>query len=344
MDGAGVRSARQASPRQEEQRPMKRRSVLTAVSTLAAPAALRAQGAYPDRVVRLVAPFAPGGVVDAYARVIAQHLSARWPHPVIVDNRPGTAGYIGSEQVARAPADGYTIVLGSITTHALTTFLFRNPSYNPATDFVPIILVVEAEGIAAVHPSLPVRSVAELVAWCRETNPPPVVATGGVGSASHLAAEMFRSKAGLQRLEVNHYRSMAPMVTDMVAGHAKLGFPTLQTAVPHVRSGALRALAVIGTARSTALPDLPTVAEAGLPGFAVANWFGLFAPAGTPPAIVRQINAEVQRIMLLPEVQDRLPRDGVRFFRNTPEEFAAFVAAETRTWEPIARAAGMQVN
>jgi tripartite-type tricarboxylate transporter receptor subunit TctC len=304
----------------------------------------RAQAAFPSRAVRIIVPYTPGGVSDITARLLAEPLAAAWGQPIPVENRAGADGVIGTEVVARAPADGYTIVLGSITTHALTPFLFRNPSYNPATDFVPIILVVEAEGIAAVHPSLPVRSVAELIAWCRATNPPPVIATGGVGSASHLAAEMFRSKAGLQRLEVNHYRSMAPMVTDMVAGHAKLGFPTLQTAVPHVHSGALRALAVIGTARSTALPDLPTVAESGLPGFAVANWFGLFAPAGTPPAIVRQINAEVQRIMLLPEVQQRLPRDGVRFFRNTPEEFAAFVASEARTWEPIARAAGMQVN
>ena len=250
--------------------------------------------------MRLAAPFVPSGVVDAYARIIAQHFSARWPHPVIVESRPGTAGDIGSERVARAPADGYTIVLGAITTHALTPFLFCNPSYNAATGFVPIILVVEAEGIAAVHPSVPVHSMAALVAWCREANPPPVIATGGIGSASLLAAEMFRSKAGLQRLEMNHDRSMVPMVTDMVAGHAKLGFPTLQTAVPYLRSGALHALAVIGCARSTALPDLRTVAEAGLPDFAVANWFGLFAPAGTPPAIIRQINAEVQRIRLLP--------------------------------------------
>ncbi|HEV7267984.1 MAG TPA: tripartite tricarboxylate transporter substrate binding protein [Falsiroseomonas sp.] len=323
---------------------MKKRTLLTGgLAVLAATPAL-GQGTWPERVVRIVAPFAPGGIVDAYARMLATHLSERWSQPVVVENRPGAAGYVGTEQAARAPADGYTIVMGSITTHALTPFLFRNPTYQPSRDFVPIALVMEAEGVAAVHPSLPVRTIPELIAHLRAANPPPTIATGGIGSASHLAAEMFKRMAGLERLEVNHYRSMAPMVTDMIAGHATIGFPTMQTAVPHVRSGALRGLAVIGAERSTALPDLPTVAASGLPGFAVSNWFGLFAPTGTPPAIVQRVNAEVMRIMARPEIQRRLPADGARFWENTPEEFATFVAAQARTWGPIAQAAGISLN
>lgn len=166
----------------------------------------------------------------------------------------------------------------------------------------------------------------------------------GIGSASHLAAEMFKRMAGLERLELNHYRSMAPMVTDLVGGHARIAFPTMQTAVAHVHSGALRGLALIGNARSTALPDLPTVAESGLPGFAVNNWFGFFAPARTPPEIVRQINADIVAVMERPDIQQRLPGDGARYWRTTPAEFATFVASEARAWAPIARAANVTLN
>lgn len=326
---------------------MHRRQLFAATLAAAAaapPRPTQAQTNFPTRPVRIIAPFAPGGIVDVYARLIAAQLSERWGQPVIVDNRVGAAGYIGTEQAARMPPDGYAIVFGSITTHALTPFLFRNPAYDPTTDFAPIALVMEAEGVAAVHPSVPVRSIPELIAYARAANPPLVIATGGVGTASHLAAEMFKRMTGLEQIEVNHYRSMAPMVNDLVAGHALVAFPTMQTAVPHVRSGGLRGLAVIGNARSTALPDLPTVAESGLPGFAVNNWFGFFAPARTPSGIVQQINAEILRIMARPDMQDRLPRDGARFWPMTPEEFASFVADQARIWGPIAQAANITLN
>jgi tripartite-type tricarboxylate transporter receptor subunit TctC len=299
---------------------------------------------FPLRVVRIVAPAPPGGMSDVYSRLLAARLAERWSQPVIVENRPGTGGYIGAEHVARSAADGHTLLMGTITTNVLTPFLFRAPSYVPANDFVPVALVAEAEGVAVVHPSLPVRTLPELIAYARETRPPPAIASGGIGTAGHLAAEMFRTMTGLSDMEITHYRGMAPMVTDLVAGHIRIGFPTMQTAVGHVRSGSLRGIAVTGAARSVALPDLPTMSEAGLPGFAVTNWIGLFAPAMTPPAVVAQINAEVMRFMETAEMQQRLPRDGGRFRRNTPEQFADFVINEARIWGPVVSAAGVRID
>ncbi|HEV7267983.1 MAG TPA: tripartite tricarboxylate transporter substrate binding protein [Falsiroseomonas sp.] len=299
---------------------------------------------FPDRAVRIVVPNPPGGLSDTYSRLLAAQMSARWSQPVVVENRPGGGGVIAAEHVARAAPDGHTLVMGTIATHALTPVLFRNPPYDPAKDFVAVALVAEAEGVFAVHPAVPARNMAELIAHMRATSPTPALATAGVGTAGHLGAELFKSLTGLDRAVVTHYRGAAPMLNDMLAGHIRIGIVTMQTAVPHVQNGGLRGLAVVGDQRSTALPDLPTVAQAGLPGFAVNNWIGLFAPAGTPPAVVARINAEVVRTMQLPEVQQRLPRDGSRFWRTTPAEFAAFVAAQTAKWGPIARAAGARID
>lgn len=309
-----------------------------------APKALAQGGEFPSRVVRIVVPNPPGGLSDTYARLIATRLAERWSQPVIVENRPGGGGLIAGEYVARAAPDGYTLVMGTIATHALTPILFSNPPYDPATDYVAIALVAEAETVVAVHPSLPVASMAELVAFMRAAPQPPAIGTVGAGTGSHLAAELFKHMTGLSQIAITHYRGAAPMMNDLLAGHIKLSFVTMQTAAPQVRAGALRGLAVAGDVRSTALPNLPTVSEAALPGFVVNNWIGIFAPARTPREIMRQINVEVVRVMQRPEMQQRLPNDGTRFWPTTPEGFAGFVAAETAKWGPIARAAGARID
>jgi tripartite-type tricarboxylate transporter receptor subunit TctC len=319
-------------------------AVLAACVALAASEAAAQGSAYPTRAVRIVVPNPPGGLSDTYSRLLAAGMAEAWSQPVVVENRPGGGGVIAAEHVVRQQADGYTLVMGTIATHALTPVLFRNPPYDPARDFAAVALVAEAEGVFAVHPGVPARSMAELIAHMRATTPTPALATAGVGTAGHLGAELFRALTGLSGAAVTHYRGAAPMLNDMLAGHIGIGIVTMQTAVPHVQSGGLRGLAVVGTVRSTALPDLPTVADSGLPGFAVNNWIGLFARAGTPPEAIRRANAEVVRIMRTPEVQARLPRDGSRFWATTPDDFAAFVAAETAKWAPVARAAGVRLD
>ena len=297
---------------------------------------------YPARPIRIVSPAPPGGMSDIYSRLIAARFARLWSQPAVVENKSGTGGYLGADFVARSSPDGYTLLMGTITTNALTSFLFETPSYNTATDFVPVALVAEAEGVAVVHPSLPIKTIPELISFARANSASFSVAAGGRGTAGHLAAELFKTMSGLEQLEIVQYRGMAPMVTDLVAGHVSFGFPTMQTVVEYVRSGRLRGLAVMGDTHSVALPDLPTVSEAGLKGFAVSNWIGLFAPAGTPPEIVNRLNAEVTALMETPEMQARLLVDGGRFRRNSPEEFKAFVLSETAKWGPIVKASGLK--
>lgn len=316
-------------------------SVLSVIlSLIFSVAAGYAADSYPSRTIRIVSPAPPGGMSDIYSRLLAAHLSAVWSQPVIVENKAGTGGYLGAEYVARSAADGYTLLMGTITTNSLTPFLIEKPTYDVATDFVPIALVAEAEAVAAVHPSVPVKSIKELIAYARANSSSFSIAAGGRGTAGHLAAELFKTMSGLSQLEIVQYRGMAPMVTDLIAGHIRFGFPTMQTAVEYVRSGDLRGLAVAGEQRSVALPELPTVSEAGLPGFAVSNWIGLFVPAATPPDIVKRINAEVMVLMSKPEMQARLRNDGGVFRPYSPEEFKQFVAAETKKWGPVVASSG----
>ena len=297
---------------------------------------------FPDRPVRIVSATVAGGMSDIYARILGADFSKLWSQPVTIENRPGAGGYIGTDYVAKAKADGYTLLMGTITTNALTPFLFKAPAYDAAKDFVPVALVAEAEGVAIVNPSIPVHSFPELIDYARKNS--IVIGSGGIGTASHLSAELFKTMTGMKQLEIAHYRGMAPMVNDVVAGHVPFAFANMQTAISLINTGRLRALAVVGTTRSVTLPDLPTVSEVSLPGYSVSNWIGLFAPAGTPPDVVKRVNAEVVRLMQTPEIQTRLKNDGGRFKPNTPEEFAAFVAEEAKKWGPIVTAAGIKLE
>ncbi|MBM3347072.1 MAG: tripartite tricarboxylate transporter substrate binding protein [Betaproteobacteria bacterium] len=315
-----------------------------AASLALALGAIQAQAqTYPARPVRIVVPVATGGIADYYSRVIAKHVSDGWGQPVVAENRPGGGGNIGADIVAKSAPDGYNLVMGFLGSHAVNQFLFAKMPYDTQTDFAPVAMVIEAEGLLAVHPTVQVQTVADLLAMARAHPGKLSYASGGVGTASHLAGELFKS---MTRTDMVHipYKGNAPAIADLLGGQTHLTFATLPTIIPHVRAGKLRGIAVIGSTRSAAAPSLPTVAEAGVPGFSVNNWIGLFARAGTPPEIVRRWNAEVNRIMQLPEVTRRMEVEGERYTPNTPEQFAQFVRAETAKWEKVVKDAGLKAE
>jgi tripartite-type tricarboxylate transporter receptor subunit TctC len=313
---------------------------LTIAFAAALPAAAQT---YPSKPIRIVVPFPAGGIADIYSRLIGARLTEVWGQPVVVENRTGAGGNIGADFVAKSPPDGYTLVMGSFGTHAVNVTLFSKLPYDPVKDFAPVALALEAEGVLVVHPSVPAQSVAELIVIARAKPGTLSFASAGMGTASHLAGELFKTMAKVDMVHVP-YKGNVPALTDLLAGQTALIFATMPTALPHVKTGKLRALATIGATRSAAAPELPTVAEAALPGFEVTNWVGLFAPAGTPPEIVRRLNAEVGRFMQTPEIETRLRSEGARFVPNTPEQFGAFVAAEIAKWAPIVKASGARAD
>jgi tripartite-type tricarboxylate transporter receptor subunit TctC len=297
---------------------------------------------YPAKPVRIIVNFPAGGIADIYARIIGAKAQEAWGQPVVVENRTGAGGNIGAEAVAKSPPDGYTLNMSALGPHAVNVSLFAKLPYDPVRDFAPIALVLEAEGLLVLHASVPANSVAELIAYARANPGKLTFASAGMGTASHLAGELFKSMAKIDMTHVP-YKGNVPAITDLLAGQTSLLFATMPTVLPHAKAGKLRALATIGAARSSAAPELPTIAES-LPGFEVNNWIGLFAPAGTPVSIVQRWNAEVMRIMQLPEIQARLPNEGARFAPNTPEQFGAFVKGEISKWAPVVKASGARVD
>jgi tripartite-type tricarboxylate transporter receptor subunit TctC len=261
---------------------------------------------------------------------------------VLIENRTGAGGTIAAETVAKSPPDGYTFVMGAVGTHAVNVSLFAKLPYDPVKDFAAVALVLEAEGLLVVHPSVPAQNVSELIALARSKPGALSFASAGMGTASHLAGELFKTMA---KVEMTHvpYKGNVPAITDLLAGQTALLFATMPTVLPHAKAGKLRALATIGNTRAAATPELPTVAEA-LPGFEVNNWIGLFAPTGTPADIVRRWNGEIMRIMQSADIQARLPNEGAKFVLNTPEQFAGFVKAEIAKWAPVVKASGARVD
>jgi len=296
---------------------------------------------YPQKPIRIVVPFPPGGIADVMSRIIGARLTETWGQPVIIDNKPGSGGNIAADFVAKSAPDGYTVVMGSVGTHAVNPSLFKQMPYDSVKDFVPVVLVTEAEGLLTVNPAVaPVRTVPELIALAKANPGKLSYSSGGVGTSSHLAGELFKSMAGVDIVHVP-YKGNVPSITDLIGGQVGLSFATMPTVLPHVRAGKLRGVAVIGSDRSAAAPEFPTVAET-LPGFSVNNWIGLFAPAGTSPEIVNRLNAEVLKILDSPEVQKRMEAEGARYFRKTPEEFGQFVRAETLKWAKVLKDAGIK--
>jgi tripartite-type tricarboxylate transporter receptor subunit TctC len=297
---------------------------------------------YPSKPIRIIVPFPAGGIADVYGRLIAADLTAAWGQPVVVENRTGAGGNIGADLVAKSPPDGYTLVMGSIGTHAINVTLFAKLPYDPVRDFAAISPVLEADGLLVVHPSVPASTVPELIALARAKPNGLTFASAGMGTASHLAGELFKSMAKIEMVHVP-YKGNVPAITDLLAGQTALLFATMPTVLPHAKTGKLRALATIGSARAAATTELPTVNET-LPGFVVTNWIALFAAAGTPPEIVQKWNAEVNRIMQAKEIQARLLAEGASFRPMTPAEFGAFVKAEIEKWAPVVKASGARVD
>ena len=297
---------------------------------------------YPSKPIRIVVPFPVGGIADLYSRLIGARWSELWRQSVLVEYRTGAGGNIAADLVAKAAPDGYTLVMGSIGTHAVNVSLFSKLPYDPLRDFAPIALAVDAEGLLAVHPSVPAQNVPELIALARAKPGALSYASAGAGTASHLAGELFKTMTRVDMVHVP-YKGNVPAITDLLAGQTSLIFATMPTVLPQTKAGKLRALATTGEARAAATPELPTVNES-LPGFVVNNWVGLFAPAGTPPDIVGRLNAETRNFMQSKEIAARLAAEGARFVPMTPEQFGAFVKAEIAKWAPVVKASGAKAD
>jgi tripartite-type tricarboxylate transporter receptor subunit TctC len=307
-----------------------------------APAA--AQGPdYPTKPIRIVVPFPAGGATDLFARAAAQKMTEAWGQSVVVDNRPGAGGNIGTELVAKALPDGYTLEMGTVGTHAINASLYAKMPYDHVKDFAPIILVAGVPNVLVVHPSVPANSVQELIAYLK-ANPGKVnFASSGSGTSIHLSGELFKVMAGVQMTHIP-YKGSAPALQDLLGGQVQLMFDNLPPSLPQIKAGKLRALGVTSTARAPALPEVPTIAESGLPGFDASSWFGLLAPAGTPPAIVAKINAEIAKWLATPEAKEKLLAAGANAAGGTPDDFARHIAAETAKWAKVVKESGAKVD
>lgn len=311
-----------------------RRTLLAASAALAAPSGLRAQGAWPSQPLKVIVPFTPGGSTDLLARVLGQKLEPILRQPVIVDNKPGAGGSIGAGQVAKSPADGYTLLMGHIGTLAFNPSLYASLPYDPAKDFVPVALVATVPNILAVNPRLPVGSYAEFVAYAKANPGKLHYGTGGNGSAAHVATAYFCAKAGIDCVHVP-YKGTAPAITDLLGGQIQFVLTGGPAVLPKVPSGQLKVLAVSSKERVAFARDLPTIAESGLPGFEAVQWYGLVAPAGTPKAVVERMNREINALMDSPEVAKNLETDGAIAVKVSPEAFGKVIVDEIALWRDV---------
>ncbi|MEQ1776648.1 MAG: tripartite tricarboxylate transporter substrate binding protein [Burkholderiales bacterium] len=297
---------------------------------------------YPTKPIRIIIPFPIGGIADVFARVIGGKLNEAWGQPVVVENRAGAGGNIAAEFVAKSPPDGYTLVVGSIGTHAVNVSLFKKIAFDPVRDFAPISMMLEAEGLLVLHPSVPAKNVKELIALARARPGQIIYASAGNGTAGHLSGELLKSMAKVDMVHVP-YKGNVPAITDLIGGQTSLLFATMPTVLPHVKSGRLNAIAVTGAKRSPAAPALQAIAET-LPGYDVTNWVGAFAPAGTPRDVVNKLHTEIVRVMQAPDIQKRLLTEGAKFTPMSPEQFGSFVKAEIAKWAKVIQQSGIRVD
>ena len=298
-----------------------------------------AQTDYPVRPVRIIVPSSPGGGTDILSRLLAPHLSERLRQQVLVDNRPGAGSIIGNELVARAAPDGHTLLMG-ISTLAILPAMHRKLPYDALRDLAPVTQVISAPNVLVVHPALPARSVKELIALARKRPGEINYASAGIGTNPHLSMELFLSMANVKMVHVA-YKGLGPAMIDLVAGHVVVSVATMLTGLPQVRSGRLRGLGVTGVARSDVLPELPTVSEAGVPGYEAVQWYGLLAPAQTPRDIIVRLHAAMTASLQAPAIREKLANDGVQPVGSTPDEFARFLRTETDKWGKVVRGAGI---
>lgn len=309
---------------------------------------VHAQTAWPTKPVRIVVPFAPGGTTDLLARAIAPDLSKAFGQPFIVDNRAGAGGNVGAEAVAKSPGDGYTLLMGTVGTHGINQSIYSRLPYDPVKDFVPITLVAGVPNVMVMNAdkakALGIQNVRDFIRYAKANPGKLNMASSGNGTSIHLAGELFKSMSGTFMLHIP-YRGSGPALLDMVSGNMDVMFDNLPSAMPHIKAGKLKAFAVTSAQRSAAMPDLPTVEEAGgLKGFDATSWFGLLAPAGTPPDVVNRLQQEVAKALNTPAIKERLLAQGAIPSGNTPQEFARFIDSEIRKWALVVKASGAKVD
>jgi tripartite-type tricarboxylate transporter receptor subunit TctC len=296
---------------------------------------------YPTKPIRLIIPFPPGGSNDVVGRMIAQQLGDRLGQQVVVDNRGGAGGIIGTEQASKAAPDGYTLLIISIA-HAVSPWLYKL-QYDPIKSFVPVSILASGPNVLVVHPSLPVHSVTDLIALAKENPGQLNYASAGIGSFQHLGGELFKLTAGVNIVHVP-YKGGGPAMTDVLGGHTKIMFSSLVQTTPFVLNGQLRALGTSGAKRNPALPDVPTIAEAGLPGYEATNWWGIVAPAGTPPAIVEKLHKEIAAVQNSPQTKEQFAAQGADIVQMTAPEFGTFIEKEINKWERVVKEAGIKAE
>jgi tripartite-type tricarboxylate transporter receptor subunit TctC len=299
-----------------------------------------AQAQYPTRSIRWIVPFAAGSGTDTVARIVQPQLSAALGEQVVIDNRPGAAGNLGAQVAASAPADGYTVFMG-ISSHSISMTLYSKPGFDLTRDFLPVTMLAAGSFALATHPSLPAKSVKELVAFAKKQ--PSVVNVATAGATIRLAAKMFDSMAGTQMTEVT-YKGTPQAITALISGEASVGFPATSAVIPHARTGKLRALAVTTPRRSHMAPDIPTVAESGIPGYDVTTWYGLMVPTGTPKEIVNRLHGAAVSTLAHPSVKERFATTDLEPSSSTPEEFGAYIRSEIVKWAKVIKVSGIPIE
>jgi tripartite-type tricarboxylate transporter receptor subunit TctC len=319
------------------------RCVAIAVLAVLTPLAAVATDSFPSRQIRLVVPYPPGGPLDTVARLLGQRIGASIRHPVVVDNVPGAGGNIGAASVARAAPDGYTVLMGAVATHAINPTLYPSMPYDAERDFLAVTQLASTPNVLVVNPAVKAESLAEFIRLAKSQPGKLNYGSGSTGSAGHLAGELFKSMAGVDMAHIP-YKGAAAAMQDLIGGRLDLMFDNLASSLPQVRAGRVRALAVTTAKRSLLVPELPTIAESGLPGFDISTWFGIFVPAGTSRPVVERLHAEFSRALAAPDVRERMLLLGAEPVGNTPEEFAAYVKSEAAKYAKLVRASGAKVD
>lgn len=317
-------------------------AIATVASTLAALSSVVAAQEYPAKSIRFIVPYSPGGGTDLLARIIGKKLTESWGQPVVVDNRVGAGGIIGTELVAKSAPDGYTLLV-TASTHSINPGLFKKLPYDPIRDFASIGPVATGPNILVVHPSVPAHSTKELIALAKKRPGELTFASAGVGSTTHLAGELFKSMAKINAVHVP-YKGSGQAQIDLIGGQVSYMIDSVPSALPRVKAGKTIALATTGKKRFAALPDLPTVAESGLPGYESISWWGLLAPAGTPQPIITKLNNEIARILKLPDVKELIATQGVETWATSPQQFVDFIKVETDLYAKVIKEAGIKVE
>jgi len=321
-------------------RRFKRRCVLSLLTTLWVASSAFAQSAsavFPSKPVRIVVPQTPGGASDALARIVGQKLSEKWGQAVVVENRPGAGGNIGMDAVAKAPGDGYTLLMSYVGSHAINPSIYNKLPFDPEADFVAVATLANVPFVAVVNAAVPVSNIKGLVTYA--ANKPVSFGSAGNGSVNHLLGEMFNIASGAKMQHVP-YKGAAPALTDLISGQIQVVFTSLPSVAQHIRGGTVKGLAVTGSKRASAFKDIPTIAESGFPGFVINPWFGLFASKGTPMTVARQINADVKKVLEEKDVQDRFAALGAEPFESTPQELQAMLHADIKTWAAVVKSSG----